>query len=361
MSVCGACRSPHHAECWEENGGCAVVACPKGPRAGDQRDAGPPGIAATEAHVSVSVELASTQGRGRGQLFAADAVAGLLVAGGVFVLINERQKPSAVRTVTAENSEVVGTQPTDLPKRPSSKPVNLASEINRAQEVLDNTSATPSALESAGRLEQFAYRELSKHPELQQPTLQALSPEAEASARAAIRATNAITAIVPSQPTLPNWRIIAPPPPKTLLRYFREAEATYDVPWQYLAAIELLETRMGRIRGASSAGAQGPMQFMPATWSGYGRGNINSQHDSILAAARLLVANGAPGDMDSALYHYNPNGGYVIAIKSYANEMLANERSFYGYYYWQVFYKHVTGTLILPVGYPSVRPERIAG
>ncbi len=36
------------------------------------------------------------------------------------------------------------------------------------------------------------------------------------------------------------------------------------MPWYYLAAINLIETRMGRIDGLSTAGAQGPMQFLPA-------------------------------------------------------------------------------------------------
>src|SRR5437899_2712296 len=77
------------------------------------------------------------------------------------------------------------------------------------------------------------------------------------------------------------------------------------VPWSYLAAIHLVETRMGRIRATSVAGAQGPMQFMPATWERYGEGDVNSDRDSIRAAARYLRANGAPGRMADALFRYN--------------------------------------------------------
>jgi membrane-bound lytic murein transglycosylase B len=146
-----------------------------------------------------------------------------------------------------------------------------------------------------------------------------------------------------------------------LLGYFKEPAARHRFAWQYLAAIELVETRMGRIHGLSPAGAKGPMQFMPATFAEYGHGSIDSQHDSIMAAARFLAANGAPGDMGGALFHYNPSQSYVVAVESYAREMRRHPRSFYGYYYWQVLYRTVKGTYLLPPGYPRVRPERLAG
>jgi hypothetical protein len=57
------------------------------------------------------------------------------------------------------------------------------------------------------------------------------------------------------------------------------------VPWEFLAAIHLVETRMGRIRGTSSAGSQGPMQFLPSTWKRCGRGgDIQATGDASLAA-----------------------------------------------------------------------------
>jgi hypothetical protein len=33
MVQCGVCAAPHHADCWTDNGGCAVVACAGGPEA----------------------------------------------------------------------------------------------------------------------------------------------------------------------------------------------------------------------------------------------------------------------------------------------------------------------------------------
>lgn len=32
MRTCGECSSPHHNECWDENQGCAIVACASGPQ-----------------------------------------------------------------------------------------------------------------------------------------------------------------------------------------------------------------------------------------------------------------------------------------------------------------------------------------
>ncbi len=34
MMCCGVCSAPHHADCWSDNGGCAVVACAGGPAQG---------------------------------------------------------------------------------------------------------------------------------------------------------------------------------------------------------------------------------------------------------------------------------------------------------------------------------------
>jgi hypothetical protein len=42
----------------------------------------------------------------------------------------------------------------------------------------------------------------------------------------------------------------------------------------------------------AGAGAQGPMQFMPATWAIYGHGSIHRPRNAILAAGRFLAARG---------------------------------------------------------------------
>jgi hypothetical protein len=99
---------------------------------------------------------------------------------------------------------------------------------------------------------------------------------------------------------------LAPPPEQELLAHYREAEAASGVGWNYLAAVNLIETRLGSVTGTSSAGAQGPMQFLPSTFAAYGDGgDIHAPRDAILAAGRYLAANNFAGDPDNALFRYN--------------------------------------------------------
>jgi len=102
------------------------------------------------------------------------------------------------------------------------------------------------------------------------------------------------------------------------------------------------------------------MQFLPSTWELYGAGgNINDPRDAILAAARLLKANGAPRDMSGALRHYNQSTMYVRAVSEYARTMTRSRSAYRGYWHWRVLYRHARGTYVLPVGYPAVRPVLI--
>jgi len=161
-----------------------------------------------------------------------------------------------------------------------------------------------------------------------------------------------VPATVVPGPDLPTaWRIVDPAPLDDLARFYRDAETEFGVPWSYLASIHLVETRMGRIRGTSVAGAQGPMQFMPGTWAAYGEGDVNSDRDAIRAAARYLKANGAPANMPNALFRYNNSQRYVRAVTAYAEVMRAEPDAYRGYYGWQVYYLTTKGDILLPVGY----------
>jgi membrane-bound lytic murein transglycosylase B len=240
-------------------------------------------------------------------------------------------------------------------------PAALASTIERAQAVVDDATAPAARVQKAARAQQLALRVLADHRSMRGGVLARLSPAARSAATKAIRASDALARIVPSERRFPDWRIAPPPPPRMLLGYFRAAAAAYRIPWQYLAAIELVESRMGRIHGLSPAGAKGPMQFMPATWAEYGHGSINAQRASIMAAARFLVANGGRRNIGGALFHYNPSRSYVVAVESYAREMRRDRRAFYAYYYWQVLYRTTKGVYVLPVGYPRLRPQRLPG
>ena len=105
-----------------------------------------------------------------------------------------------------------------------------------------------------------------------------------------------------------------------------------------LAAVNFVETGFGRLRNESTAGARGPMQFMPATWRAYGLGgDIRDPRDAILGAANYLHASGAPRSYRRALFHYNPSSHYVEAVLRFARRIRRDERAFYAYYAWQVY------------------------
>jgi soluble lytic murein transglycosylase-like protein len=127
----------------------------------------------------------------------------------------------------------------------------------------------------------------------------------------------------------------APAPLPDLVGFYREGQRRYGIAWSYLAAINLVETKFGRVKNDSVAGAQGPMQFIPSTWAIYGHGgDVHDPHDAILAAADLLHNNGAPSDYPRALRSYNDSGLYVDAVSQYAREIAANPYGIYYLYSW---------------------------
>lgn len=120
-----------------------------------------------------------------------------------------------------------------------------------------------------------------------------------------------------------------------LLAYYRAAGAQYSIDWTFLASINFVESDFGRVNGPSSAGAMGPMQFMPTTWKDYGNGgDIMSPHDSIEAAARYLHAMGGPGNMRLAIYRYNNDTDYVDSIQGFAAAFRADPTWVDRMYYW---------------------------
>ena len=247
----------------------------------------------------------------------------------------------------------------DAPARDDA--ARLAEHIVLVEEVLEDPEARPQEVAKAGEFEQLAGRLLALGPDAYaEDVLGRLPPAVQAKTRAHVEAAALLDSMHGAEPDLPDWRIVEPPPAQVLLGHYRSAGRQIGVPWQYLAAVHLVETRMGRIRGVSSAGAQGPMQFIPTTWDIYGEGgDVNDPADAILAAARLLRANGAPDDMAQALWHYNPSDSYVGAVTRYAQQIERSPAAYKGYWHWRVIYKHVDGPVVLDVGYPEVRPEKL--
>jgi membrane-bound lytic murein transglycosylase B len=113
-------------------------------------------------------------------------------------------------------------------------------------------------------------------------------------------------------------------------RLYKQAadDAPCDVSWRVLAAIGYIESRHGANTGPSSAGALGPMQFMPATWRAYGRDgdgdgrkNIHDPADAIAAAAGYLCANHADRNLRGAIWHYNHSTKYVNDVLAEADQL----------------------------------------
>ena len=148
----------------------------------------------------------------------------------------------------------------------------------------------------------------------------------------------------PTRLPLSAFRTGPAQPADRLLVHYREAQRRFGVPWHVLAAVNFIETAFGKVRSRSTAGAQGPMQFLPATWRAYGLGgDIDDPRDAILGAANLLRASGAPGDLRRALYAYNHSNLYVDAVLAYARVMRRDVRSFYAFHAWQVFVRTPSG------------------
>ena len=166
-------------------------------------------------------------------------------------------------------------------------------------------------------------------------------------ARETLAARRRLVSLTPPTQLPPSaFRTRSAAPAVSLLRWYREAERRFGVDWEVLAAVNFVESGFGRLRSASSAGAQGPMQFLPATWRAYGlRGDVDDPHDAILGAANYLRASGAPSELRRALYAYNRSSRYVDAVVRFAAQMRRDERIYFAYHSWQVFIKTPAGPL----------------
>ena len=176
---------------------------------------------------------------------------------------------------------------------------------------------------------------LARRRGLEAATIQRLPPRSAHETReltAARRDLNRLSAGWPAHRVATG----PPEPLAELLRYYRVAQSRFGVRWQVLAAVNLVESAFGRARNRSVAGAQGPMQFMAATWRAYGLGgDINDPRDAILGAANLLRHAGAPANYARALYSYNPSPTYVDAVQRYAGLMARDHDAVYLLYSWK--------------------------
>jgi peptidoglycan hydrolase CwlO-like protein len=133
-------------------------------------------------------------------------------------------------------------------------------------------------------------------------------------------------------------RPVGPISKKAYRKLYRQSARKYGFgeDWYVLAAVGKVESNHGENMGPSSAGAMGPMQFLPSTWesagvdgNGDGVANIMDPRDAIPAAARYLRGGGAPQDWYRALFTYNHADWYVIKVLGVAEgyRRLANDNT----------------------------------
>jgi Transglycosylase SLT domain len=183
------------------------------------------------------------------------------------------------------------------------------------------------------------------HPATGKAVVRLLSRDLRANASDVLIARRALVRLTrPTTRPLSSFRTGPAEPADRLRRHYRDAQRRFGVPWEVLAAVNFVETAFGKVRSPSTAGAQGPMQFLPSTWRAYGLGgDIHDPRDSILGAANYLRASGARGNLRRALYAYNHSELYVDAVLAYARVMRRDVRAFYGFHAWQVFVRTATG------------------
>ena len=269
---------------------------------------------------------------------------------------------ASTTTPSATSNATPSTAATTLqPGQPrlASDPAQLAGDLVADEQALRDPSSSEAVLVGAARRQQAAYRALARHPEWDAIARPLIPPSLLDVYDRNVDARLQLDALVGSdlKDTVPAWRIDPPAPADELLGYYRKAETATGVGWNYLAAINLVETRFGRTVGMSSAGAHGPMQFLPSTFAEYGDGgDILSPHDSIMAAGRYLAANGFADDHDGAIFRYNNSDPYVRAVNDYAALLATDPAVFAGYYRWDVYYLTTEGDVLLPIGYVATSP-----
>ncbi|GGO99361.1 C40 family peptidase [Wenjunlia tyrosinilytica] len=138
-----------------------------------------------------------------------------------------------------------------------------------------------------------------------------------------------------SVPAAPSKHASADIPAPMLSLYQRAASECPGLSWTILAAIGKVESDHGRHPTmVSSAGAVGPMQFLPSTFSAYAHpappGGKRpptpwDRVDAVYAAARLLCANGARNsrDLRHAIWAYNHSAAYVNQVLKIAGQYAA--------------------------------------
>ncbi len=266
--------------------------------------------------------------------------------------------PTTFATTRPETTVAPTTVAPDARPMPTD-PAGLALAIGEAEIAVRDPSVDTDTARAWGRRLQLLYRVLAANETWADEVLASVVPAVADDVASNWSARQHLTALVTSTrlaTEMPVWRIREPLPVEELLELYRAAEDATGVPWEYLASINLIETRMGRIEGLSTAGAVGPMQFLPSTWEGCCEGDPTVDADAIMGAAVYLTQVGAPADLDGALFSYNRSSDYVEAVKDYADVMARNELAYRGYHAYEVFFRSAEGLVVLRPGYYEPEP-----
>jgi hypothetical protein len=147
------------------------------------------------------------------------------------------------------------------------------------------------------------------------------------------KVVNLVPVVVASKLPVAPVTVQAGQVPSNYLTLYKDSAAEYcpGLSWTVLAAIGEIESGNGVNVGPSSAGALGPMQFLPSTWAiwgikGFGQSgppDIMNPLDAVPSAARMLCADGATNGaagLSQAIFDYNHATWYVNEVLQLATE-----------------------------------------
>ena len=182
---------------------------------------------------------------------------------------------------------------------------------------------------------QRTVRFLARRPNLRGRTLQQLPGRLASQMRQMARAAHDLQRLSAGSPAA-ELEVGPATGLDVLLPSYRAAKLRFNVGVHVLAAVNFVESAFGQARNDSSAGAKGPMQFIPSTWKAYGLGgDIHDPHDAILGAANYLDQSGAPQSYGQALFAYNRSRLYVDAVLRYAGLIRRHRETLYLFYSWR--------------------------
>lgn len=265
---------------------------------------------------------------------------------------------ATIRTTTTVPATTTEAPPPDRRQLPTTA-AELAGELAGAEAAIRDAQVDGATAAAWGRRQQLLYRLLAVNEQWASETIAAIDEPMRSAVDANWTARRELSSLVTGgqlSTVLPAWRIRQPLGVEELRAYYEEAQALTGIGWEYLAAINLIETRMGRIEGLSTAGATGPMQFLPSTWEECCDGDPTIDRDAIIGAGVYLRARGGPDDMRRALFGYNSSDYYVNAVSAYAEVLRSDPMALRGYHAWEVFFRSEPALVRLPVGYEELEP-----